>query len=203
MMEEKVAIDYLAAPEKKKPSEIGEAVDVLYQKYHSYKAIAQRLSVSDKFLSSRHHIFQLPKGIQWKIDQGQIGISQGYEISRLENEEDQWLLALAVVEQNLNATECANVVNIVLRQAGAIRDALSISTGVRFDEGKPLMLIIRPDLWIPMSRAAWGQCKNWEDLCYQLIRQGIDVDIKKSGTNLKCLHQICARPVRTKRNNIG
>ena len=64
---------------------------------------------------------------------------------------------------------------------------LSISTGVRFDEGKPLMLIIRPDLWIPMSRAAWGQCKNWEDLCYQLIRQGIDVDIKKVGSQLEAL----------------
>ena len=186
-MEEKTAIEYLTAPEGKKVSEVGEAVDVLYQKYHSYKAIAQQLKVSDKFLSSRHHIFQLPKGIQWKIDQGQIGIGQGYEISRLENEDDQWLLALAVVEQDLKATECANVVNIVLKQEGSIKDALSVSTGVRFDEGKPLMLIIRPDLWIPMSRAAWGQCKNWEDFCYQLIRQGIDVDIKKIGNQLEVL----------------
>ena len=186
-MEEKIAIEYLTAPEGKKVSEVGEAVDVLYQKYHSYKAIAQQLKVSDKFLSSRHHIFQLPKGIQWKVDQGQIGIGQGYEISRLGNEDDQWLLALAVVEQDLKATECANVVNIVLKQEGSIKEALSISTGVRFDEGKPLMLIIRPDLWIPMSRAAWGQCKNWEDLCYQLIRQGIDVDIKKIGGQLEVL----------------
>ena len=186
-MEEKIAIEYLTAPQGKKVSEVGEAIDVLYQKYHSYKAIAQQFKVSTTFLSSRHHIFQLPKGIQWKIDQEQIGIGQGYEISRLENEDDQWLLALAVVEQDLKATECANVVNIVLRQEGSIRDALSISTGVRFDEGKPLMLIIRPDLWIPMSRAAWGQCKNWEDLCYQLIRQGIDVDIKKVGSQLEAL----------------
>ena len=178
-MEEKTAIEYLTAPQGKKPSEIGEAVDVLLQKYHSYKAVAQQLNVSDKFLSSRHHIFRLPKGIQWKIDQGQIGIRQGYEISRLKNEDDQWLLALAVVEEDLKVVECENVVNIVLRQNRSIREALSVSTGVRFDEGKPLILIIRPDLWIPMSRAAWGQCKNWEDLCYQLIRQGINVDIKK------------------------
>jgi hypothetical protein len=186
-MEEKAAIEYLTAPEGKKPSEIGKAVDVLYQKYHSYKAIAQQLNVSPNFLNSRHRIFQLPKGIQWKIDQGQIGITQGYEISRLKNKDDQWLLALAVVEHNLKETECTNVVNIVLRQKESIRDALNISTGVRFDEGKPLMLIIRPDLWIPMSRAAWGQCKNWEDLCYQLIRQGIDVDIKKVGSQLEAL----------------
>lgn len=186
-MEDKIAIECLTTPEGRKVSEVGEAVDVLYQKYHSYKAIAQKLKVSRQFLSSRHHIFQLPKGIQWKIDQGQIGIGQGYEISRLNNEEDQWLLALAVVEQDLKATECANVVNIVLRQERSIRDALSVSTGVRFDEGKPLILMIRPDLWIPMSQAAWGQCKNWEDLCYQLIREGMDVDIKKIGDQLEVL----------------
>ena len=186
-MEEKIAIEYLTAPEGKKPSEVGEAVDILYQKYHTYTAIVKQFKVSADVLNSRHRIFKLPKGIQWKIDQGQIGITQAYEISRLENEDDQWLLALAVVEQDLKATECANVVNIVLRREGSIRDALSVSTGVRFDEGKPLMLIIRPDLWIPMSRAAWGQCKNWEDLCYQLIRQGIDVDIKKVGSQLEVL----------------
>ena len=184
-MEEKIAIEHLTAPQGKKLSEVGEAVEVLYQKHGSYEAIARQVSVSAKFLNSRHRIFQLPKGIQWKIDQGQIGIDQSYEISRLENEDDQWLLALAVVEQNLKATECSNVVNLVLRQDKPIREALSISTGVRFDEGKNLILIIRPDLWIPMSRAAWGQCKNWEDLCYQLIRQGIDVDIKQVGSQIE------------------
>ena len=187
MMEETIAIEYLTSPDGRSPSEIGEAVDVLYQTYGSYRAIAQQFNVSADFLSSRHRIFQLPTGIQWKINQGQITIGQGYEISRLNNEDDQWLLALAVVEQNLNTTECTNVVNIVLRQEGSIRDALSIATGVRFDEGKPLMLIIRPDLWIPMSRAAWGQCKDWPDLCYQLIRQGIDVDIRKVAIELEAL----------------
>lgn len=186
-MEVRIAIEYLTAPEGKKPSEIGKAVDVLYKEYCSYRSIAQQFNVSADFLSSRHRIFQLPIGIQWKIDQGQITIGQGYEMSRLDNEDEQWLLALAVVEHNLNTTECTNVVNIVRRQEGSIRDALSIATGVRFDEGKPLMLIIRPDLWIPMSRAAWGQSKDWPDLCYQLIRQGIDVDIRKVAIELEAL----------------
>ncbi len=186
-MEEKVAVEYLTAPKGKKPSEIGEAVDVLYQKYHSYQAIAQQLNMSPNFLSSRHRIFQLPKGIQWKVDQEQIGIEQGYQISRLENEDDQWLLALAIIEEKLSTKECENVVNIVLKQNGSIRDALSISTGVRFDKIQPLLLPIRFDSRLAMCRSAWSQCKNWEDFCYQLIRQGIDVDIKKVAIQLEAL----------------
>ena len=186
-MEEKVAIEYLTVPEGKKPSEIGEAVDVLYQKYHSYKAIAQQLNVSPDFLSSRHRIFQLPKGIQWKINQGQIGITQGYEISRLEHEGDQWLLALAIIEEKLSIRECENVVNIVLKQNSSIRDALSVSAGVRFDKIQPLLLPLGFDIRLAICQSAWNQCKNWDDLCYELIRQGIDVDMKKIAIQLEAL----------------
>ena len=186
-MDVEEAIEYLTVSEGRKPSQLGEAVDVLYQKHGSYAKIAQQLNITASFLSSRHRIFLLPKGIQWKVDQEQIGFSQGYQISRLDNEEDQWLLALAVVEENLKADECENVVNIVLKQNESIRGALRISTGVRFDEGKPLILLIRPDLWVPMCRAAWSQGKNWEDFCYQLIRQGIDVDIKKVSAQLEAI----------------
>jgi hypothetical protein len=186
-MEEKTAIEYLTVPEGNKPSEIGEAVDILYQKYHSYKAIAQQLNVSPDFLSSRHRIFQLPKGIQWKIDQGQIGITQGHEISRLENEDDQWLLALAIIEEKLSIKECENVVNIVLKQNSSIRDALSVSAGVRFDRIQPLLLPLGFDIRLAICQSAWNQCKNWDDLCYELIRQGIDVDIKKIAIQLEAL----------------
>jgi hypothetical protein len=186
-MEEKAAIEYLTAPEGKKPSEIGKAVDVLYQKYHSYKAIAQQLNVSPNFLNSRHRIFQLPKGIQWKIDQGQIGITQGYEISRLKNKDDQWLLALAIIEEKLTLDECKNVVNRVSKQNDSIRDALSVSAGVRFDKIQTLLLPLEFDIRLEICRLAWDLCKNWEDLCYQLIRQGIDVDIKKVGSQLEAL----------------
>jgi hypothetical protein len=186
-MEEKTAIEYLTVPEGNKPSEIGEAVDILYQKYHSYKAIAQQLNVSPDFLSSRHRIFQLPKGIQWKIDQGQIGITQGHEISRLENEDDQWLLALAIIEEKLSIKECENVVNIVLKQNSSIRDALSVSAGVRFDKIQPLLLPLGFDIRLAICQSAWNQCKNWDDLCYELIRQGIDVDIKKIASQLEAL----------------
>ena len=186
-MDTKAAIEYLTTPDTKTPSEIGKAVDVLLKEYHSYKAIAQLLNMSPSFLSSRHRIFQLPEGIRWKVDQEQIGVGQGYHISRLEDEDDQWLLALAIIEEKLSTKECENVVNMVLEQNGSMRDALSVSTGVRFDRIQPLLLPIGFDSRLAMCQAAWCQHKNWEDFCYQLIRQGIDVDIKKISSQLEAL----------------
>ena len=187
-MDEKIAKECLITSEGKKPSEVGEAVDVLHQKYRTYKAIAQQVdNVSETFLIVRHRIFQLPKGIQWKVDQGEIGIEHGYQISRLGNEDDQWLLALAIIEKKLMVEECNNVVNMISNQNVSIGEALSGSTGVRFDEPKPLLLMIRPDLWIPMSRAAWEQGMNWEDYCSQLIRRGIFFDIAQLENGFEAL----------------
>ena len=82
-MDTNIAKELLTAENARKPSEIAEAVDILYQELGTYQAIAQEVGRSDKFWGVRHRIFQLPVGIQWKIDEGQIGIEQGYQISRL------------------------------------------------------------------------------------------------------------------------
>ncbi len=187
-MEENVAIEYLTSPKGKKPSEIGEAIDILYKKVPSYKTIAQQMNISPGFLSSRHRIFQLPKGIRWKIDQEQIKISQANEIVRLSNEDDQWLMAFAIIEENLSIEECKTVVNIVLKQNCSIRDALSgPPASVRFDKIQPLLLPIGFDSRLAICQSAWNQCKEWADLCYQLIRQGLDVDIKTIAAQLETL----------------
>ena len=187
-MEENVAIEYLTSPKGKKPSEIGEAIDILYQKVPSYKAIAQKLNMSPNFLSSRHRIFQLPKGIRWKIDQEQIKITQANEIVRLNNKDDQWLLAFAIIEEKLSIEECKTVVNIVLKQNCTIRDALSgPPASVRFDKIQPLLLPIGFDSRLAICRSAWNQCNDWADLCYRLIRQGLDVDIKIIAAQLETL----------------
>lgn len=62
---------------QEKPSEIGNAVDVLYPGFGTYKAIAAEFGRSDSFWSVRHRLFQLPVGIWWKIDEGQISMEQG------------------------------------------------------------------------------------------------------------------------------
>ncbi len=188
-MNEQDALDCLKSSENAKPSEVGAAVDVLYQKYRTYDRISQQTSMPSRVISSRHHIYQLPQGIRWKVDEGQIGITQAIQITKLKDEESQWLLAITVLEKKLRVNECENVVNLVLKEGWAIRDALGAVTGVRFDEISPptLLLPIGVDFWFALIRASWGQGKDWQDLCYQLIREGVDVDTKEVANQLESL----------------
>ncbi len=188
-MDKDVAREFLTTPKGKNPSEIGEAVAVLYGEYHSYKKMALdlRLKVSDKFLSLRHRIFQLPNGIRWKVDNGQITLSKGYEISRLKNEEDQWLLAFAIVDAQLEQEVCTNVVNRVLEHNDSIRTALSAAAGVRCDSVDPLLLPLGFDIRFAISQQAWNQGKEWQDYCYDQIHQGIRVSLPECVSDLRQL----------------
>ena len=188
MMDAETAKGILETYATRKPSEIGNAVNVLYPRFGTYKAISETFGRSDKYWSIRHRLFQLPKGIQWKIDEGQISTEQGIEIAKLKNEEDQWLLAFAVTEtKNLTAKECGNVVNLVLKEGKSIREALSVSAGIRFDKIQPLLLPLSFNIRLAICKRAWGRGKEWEDLTYQLILQGIDVDMNKVALELEKL----------------
>ncbi len=67
----------------------------------------------------------------------------------------------------------------VSNQNVSVRETLSVSTGVRFDEPKPLLLMIPSDLWILMSRAVWNQGKSWKDYRSELIRRSIFFNIEQ------------------------
>ena len=187
-MDLKTAKAIIVEHAQRKPSEIAEAVDVLYQKFGTYQAITREIGKSDRFWIMRHRIFQLPRGICWQIDEGHIGVGQGYQIARLKREEDQWLLAIAIIEARcLTAKECGKVVNLVLNEEKSIIDSLRILADVHFDEIHPLSLPLGSDIWIEICKIAWTRCQKWEDLCYQLVRQGVDVDFQEIATQLEKL----------------
>ncbi len=187
-MDEKTAREILTNHTGKKPSEIGAAVDVLYETFGTYALIAQEFGRAGSFWSVRHRFCQLPAGIRWKIDEGQIGITQGEQILKLEDEEDQWLLAIAIIEtDSFTATESGNVVNLVLKENNSIREALSISAGIRFDKTHPLLLPFPFDVWLAICKRAWGEHQNWADLTYQLILQGLAVDPEEVACQLEKL----------------
>ena len=191
-MNEKTAIEYLTEDaEEKSLSEIGEAVDTLYRVYGTYKNITQQLNlnVSDKFLGSRHRIFLLPYGIRKRVDSGHISISQAYQISRIKNEDDQWLFAVIIVEKKLRVDECERVANFVVQQNWTMRDALSTVAGVSLEEIIPpvLLLPIGADFWFALSKMAWEHDKEWQDLCYEIIRRGIAVDVEEMANQIEIL----------------
>ena len=184
----KTARETVAPHTQSKPSEIAKAVDVLYHEFGTYQAITQEIGKSDKFWIMRHRISQLPIGIRWKLDEGQISVGQGYQISRLKREDDQWVLAIAIIEAKcLTAKECEKVVNLVLNEDTSIKDSLRISADIHFDKIKPLSLAIGSDIWIEICKIAWKRCQKWEDLCYQLVRQGVDIDYQEVASQLEKL----------------
>lgn len=187
-MDLKTAKAIIAEHAQRKPSEITEAVDVLYQKFGTYQAITREIGKSDKYWIMRHRISQLPSGIRWKIDEGHIGIGQGYQIARLTREEDQWLLAIVIIEARcLTTKECGKVVNLVLKEEKSIIESLSILMDIHFDEIQPLSLPLRSDIWISICKIAWTRHQKWEDICYQLVRQGVDVDFQELASQLEKL----------------
>lgn len=184
----KTAKQIIVEHPQRKPSEITEAVDVLYQEFGTYQAITQKIGRSDKFWIMRHRISQLPSGIRWQIDQGNIGIGQGYQIARLRREEDQWLLAIAIIEARcLTAKKSRRVVNLVLNGEKSMKESLSISANIHFDKIQPLSLRLGSDIWIEICKIAWTQHQKWQDLCYQLVRQGVDVDLQEIASQLEKL----------------
>ena len=187
-MDSNTAREHLTAKNARKPSEIAEAVDVLYKELGTYQAIAREIGRSESLWAMRHRIFGLPTGIQWKIDEGQIGIEQGYHISRLKDEEDQWLLAVTIIKaKDLTADECKNVVNLVLKENKPIREALGVLAGIRFDNIQPLLLPLGFDIRLEFCKVAWSRYQEWADICYQLILQGIEVDIEEVARQLEKL----------------
>ena len=187
-MDTNTARELLSAEDARKPSEIAKAVDVLYREFGTYQAIAQQIGRSKNFYNERHRIFRLPMGIQWKIDEGKISLKQGSQISRLKDEEDQWLLAVAIIEaKDLTAEECKNAVDLVLNEKKPIREVLGVLAGIRFDNIQPLLLPLGFDIRLEICKVAWSRCQEWADLCYRLILQGIDVDIKEVACQLEKL----------------
>lgn len=183
------ALQLLNDREGRKPSEIGEAVDVLFNEHGSYSHTPRPTGVSLDFLSLHRRIYQLPRGIRWKVDEGIITTGQAYQISRVVNDEDKWLLAITIVEKSLRSSECENVVNNVLNNNLSMRDALSVVTGVRFAEisPPPLFLPISVDFWFTMTRLAWDNQQDWQDFCYQSIKQGMDVSLKDAASKLEAI----------------
>ena len=203
-MDTHTAREILSSQDAKKPSLIAKAIDVLYQELGTYQAIAEQSDRSESFYNERHRIFQLPAGIQWKIDEGKISLTQGVHISRLTDEADQWLLAVVIIEaKDLTAEECRNVVNLVLNEDKSIREALSVLAGIRFDKIQPLLLPLGFDIRLEICKVAWARHHEWGDLCYQLILQGLDVDIEAIASQLENLVSDLRKAGKTKQVSDG
>jgi len=165
-MDSQTARDWLNDAGDRKPSELGEAVDVLYRELGNYEAIAKEVALSPDRLSDLHKVFLLPEGIRWQFDEGKIRIGHVRQISRLQGDE-QWLLAFTIVQEKISVKDSKEVVDAVVKKNRDLRDVLHNMIGIRFDEPLPSLLAgFTFEYRFRVSRAAWGKKLKWEDFCH-------------------------------------
>ena len=180
-MDINAAKDCLRSYKTRKPSEIGEAIDVLLKEPKAtYKTIAQSFdTLSSSSISSRHKIFLLPKGIRWKVDSGKITLAQAAQICRLDRQEDQWAFAFCIIEKRdvLNGETCKDIGNLVVKERKSLSDALRLRAGIDFASLiRPLMLPLEGKQWLALSQSSWNKHKEPQDFCYELILLSIDTE---------------------------
>ena len=154
-------------------------------------------SAHGKKLRRCHRLTRLPKGIQWKLIQGQIPVAQGECISRLPSETDQYVLALAIVSsrEKLTLAECKKIVGLVLQKPNGndhpltIREALERVASVRFEKRPYMMDILSVQEWLEVTREAWTRHLEWESFCHLLITRKASLlsDIEAAETRLSNL----------------
>ncbi len=213
-MNEREAKFTLENPDEKKFSEIGEAIDVLLSQHSEnrkrvgYKKLSETIGIKKVkrsgcrrsfTLSDLHRIYKkLPPGILWKIDRGEIDIAHGVHIARLKNEEEQWVLALAINVNKLSRKECKRVVSLVIQKpksgeekAYSIREALDTVAGICFENIPRVMEILSPEEWIAVSKEAWNRKMNWEDFFHRLATEKHDVllQVEKVADQLRQRYQ--------------
>lgn len=186
LMDCETAAEHLNAPEGRCPSELGEAVQVLYAKYGNYNGISSRVPLSADRLSDLHRVFRLPEGIRWQVDQGRIRVGHARQISRLEGEQ-RWLLAFAIVEEGMSVKECKAVVDAVVKKQRPLDDVLRTLAGIRFEKVKPLMLPLSFEDRFAIIRAAWSKKLHWPDFSLRAIEEATRVDLEQIARELAAL----------------
>jgi hypothetical protein len=185
----------LENPIGKKPAELGEAVDALYRECGKYTVIAGQVALSDRRLSDLRRVFLLPEGIRWQVDKGRILISHAREIFRLQDD-DQWLLALSIVEANISVKNTKAAVNAVIKKGQRLQDVLQTMLGIRFDNVKVLLLPFTFEDTFEIIRAAWTKKLEWADFSLTAIEEAARVDHEHiAGELARLADQLRPRPV--------
>lgn len=172
---EDVLSNHATAPKSK----IAQAVSVLLQAHKTYSAIPLPNGLSQRDMRAIHKIAALPPGIQWKVDDGELALTQAAEIAKLPSESDQWLLAIFAIKEKLPRSECRTLVNAVKNDGEPMDAALRRVSGVHIDNA-PFMsinMLALPRDWLRFTQAAWTRRMSLADFCYQAAKDSASVNM--------------------------
>ena len=148
-----------------------DAARVAVDHYGSAAAAAKEMSASVDAIRKWSLLSQLPRGILWLIDTGQIRESHGEQLARLSDEQQQFVLASAIIEGKLKAEECRTAVNTSKDSGKVLNDVLSEMFGITFSDPHPIMLSFEGNDFIRLNEAAWTRGKRPADLCKAIVVQ--------------------------------
>lgn len=158
--------------------DIGRAIDALHEEHATYGRIAEEVGVGAVTIGKYHRLSRLPRGIQWKIEQGQLSRGHAQQICRLEDENDQWMLALAIVEATKQAAitrrQCQDAVEDVLGAGKPMEQVLCERFGIELGDVVSLLLPVPYWFRLRACRAAWNREKEWKDLAFQVLEEWLD-----------------------------
>ena len=91
-------------------------------------------------------------------------------------EDDQWLLALSIVEANISVKNTKAAVDAVIKKGQRLQDVLQTIVGIRFDNVKVLLLPLTFEDTFEIIRAAWTKKLEWADFSLRAIEEAARVD---------------------------
>ena len=156
---------------------LGEAIEVLKEEYGTHEGIAAQVGPSQATISKYYRLSKLPEGIRWKVEEGELSGEAAVKICRLKEENDQWVLAFAIVDAAndvLTTRECKEVVEDVRETGRPVEEVLTYRFGFDFDKTVSLLLPIRYWFRFKICRAAWNRQQEWKNLAYEILRQWLD-----------------------------
>lgn len=156
---------------------LGEAITVLKQEYRTYNDIAEQVGVSRLTIGLYHRLSKLPHGIRWKVEEGEVPLGLARQVCRLKDEEDQWMLAYAIVDdadRTVPEEEWKGAVDEVLRTAASMEEVLEKRLGAASE--KSVVTTLSFDYWIrfKLCRAAWNRRQSWYDLAREIVTQWLE-----------------------------
>jgi ParB family chromosome partitioning protein len=111
----------------------------------SYRELGEFLHISKGTVAKAIALLDLPEPVQEMVEQGSLPPNTAYEVSRLDDVNEQAALADRVVAEGLSAQEASAVVRA--RKAGA-REAV---TGSGMPKVKPIQIEVRPGVLVSIK----------------------------------------------------
>lgn len=152
---------------------MAKAVRYKVKNLHSYEEVAKAYNVSSTLIAQFDKLNNLHEQVQQLIEDGSLGLDQGYRISLLPKERQ---VSVARISRNLNSHDTRNLIEILKNNpkisAEEAKERLSRAQTV-IEKMHILPLVLSNDFFADLKKLASSQKMNPEEFVISLIKNEI------------------------------